>query len=60
MAATEVYRGDNRLLLLREEYRYDHEISKHRQVCDFIAGMTDRYALDLYAEIFLPKPWSVL
>ena len=44
----------------REEYHYDHEISKHRQVCDFIAGMTDRYALDLYAEIFLPKPWSVL
>ena len=43
-----------------EEYHYDHEISKHRQVCDFIAGMTDRYALDLYAEIFLPKPWSVL
>jgi dGTPase len=44
----------------REEYYYDQEISKHRQVCDFIAGMTDRYALDLYADIFLPKPWSVL
>jgi dGTPase len=34
--------------------------TRHRQVCDFIAGMTDRYALDLYANIFLPKPWSVL
>jgi len=33
---------------------------KHRQVCDFIAGMTDRYALDLYVNIFLPKPWSVV
>ncbi|MDX1775332.1 MAG: hypothetical protein R3297_01995, partial [Desulfobulbales bacterium] len=32
----------------------------HRHVCDFIAGMTDRYALDLYQEIFLPKPWSVM
>ena len=31
----------------------------HRQVCDFIAGMTDRYALDLYTHIFMPKPWSV-
>jgi dGTPase len=31
----------------------------HRLVCDFIAGMTDRYALDLYSHIFLPKPWSV-
>lgn len=32
----------------------------HRAVCDFIAGMTDRYALDLYSQIFLPKPWSVM
>jgi len=32
---------------------------RHRQVCDFIAGMTDRYALDLYTHIFMPKPWSV-
>jgi len=31
----------------------------HRLVCDFIAGMTDRYALDLYTHIFMPKPWSV-
>ena len=32
----------------------------HRAVCDFVAGMTDRYALDLYQEIFLPKPWAVI
>ncbi|XOF33122.1 MAG: deoxyguanosinetriphosphate triphosphohydrolase [Candidatus Electrothrix sp. YB6] len=32
----------------------------HRVVCDFIAGMTDRYALDLYRQIFMPRPWSVL
>jgi len=32
----------------------------HRAVCDFVAGMTDRYALDLYQRIFLPKPWSVM
>ena len=32
----------------------------HRAVCDFVAGMTDRYALDLYHEIFLPKPWAVM
>lgn len=34
--------------------------TRHRQVCDFIAGMTDRYALDLYTRIFIPKPWKVL
>ncbi len=27
---------------------------------DFIAGMTDRYALDLYDKLFLPRPWAVL
>jgi dGTPase len=32
----------------------------HRAVCDFVAGMTDRFALDLYQEIFLPKPWAVM
>jgi dGTPase len=25
---------------------------------DFIAGMTDRYAVRLYEELFIPKPWS--
>ncbi|OIP98960.1 MAG: deoxyguanosinetriphosphate triphosphohydrolase [Syntrophobacteraceae bacterium CG2_30_61_12] len=27
------------------------------RVCDHIAGMTDRYALDLYQRLFLPRPW---
>jgi len=27
-----------------------------RIVCDFIASMTDRYALDLYSKIFFPSP----
>jgi len=25
---------------------------------DFIAGMTDRYAINLYTKLFLPKPWT--
>jgi dGTPase len=25
---------------------------------DFVAGMTDRYAVRLYEELFIPKPWS--
>jgi len=29
-------------------------------VADFIAGMTDRYAINLYRELFLPKPWKGL
>ena len=27
-----------------------------RRVCDFVASMTDRYALNLYEEIFFPAP----
>ncbi len=29
-----------------------------RVVCDYIAGMTDRYALNKYKDIFLPKMWK--
>ncbi len=32
---------------------------KEQAVCDFIAGMTDRYALHLYDKLFLPRPWMV-
>ncbi len=31
-----------------------------RLTLDFIAGMTDRYALALYEEIVMPRPWFVL
>ena len=29
-----------------------------RLALDFLAGMTDRYALKLYEELFMPKPWA--
>jgi len=29
-------------------------------VADFLAGMTDRYAMNLYQQLFLPQPWKVL
>ncbi len=30
-----------------------------RTVCDYIAGMTDKYAVDKYTEIFIPMGWNV-
>ena len=30
-----------------------------RTVCDYIAGMTDNYAVDKYSEIFIPMGWHV-
>ncbi|MBV9495471.1 MAG: deoxyguanosinetriphosphate triphosphohydrolase [Acidobacteria bacterium] len=29
-----------------------------RLAIDFIAGMTDRYAINLYNRLFMPKPWA--
>jgi dGTPase len=29
-----------------------------RAVCDYIAGMTDRYSISAYCKIFVPKTWS--
>lgn len=36
--------------------RHDDE-PVERLAIDFIAGMTDRYAMNLYAKLFLPRPW---
>ena len=33
------------------------EESVERCVCDYISGMTDRYAIDLYSELFIPRVW---
>ena len=31
--------------------------SVERCVCDFVSGMTDRYAIETYNELFVPKIW---
>jgi len=30
-----------------------------RAVCDYVAGMTDGYAMEVYGKIFIPAVWSV-
>jgi dGTPase len=52
--------------LLEDEVIFQEQIgtiepgtSKEQTVCDFIAGMTDRYALHLHEKLFMPKPWMV-
>ncbi|MBF0099552.1 MAG: deoxyguanosinetriphosphate triphosphohydrolase [Desulfobacterales bacterium] len=42
-----------RLEIRNPEYLHQ---SKDRIVCDFIASMTDRYALTLYSQVFYPTP----
>lgn len=38
----------------------EEKLNNHRMVCDFIAGMTDRFALMTYERLFLPQQWTVL
>lgn len=48
---------DHFLSLIERPSLYD---SLERCVCDFLAGMTDRYAFGLYEKLFLPLPWMIL
>ncbi|MDD2956159.1 MAG: deoxyguanosinetriphosphate triphosphohydrolase [Oscillospiraceae bacterium] len=32
----------------------------HRAACDYISGMSDRYAIGVYSDLFIPKSWNVM
>ena len=38
-------------------YRNTRTEPVERCVCDFVGGMTDRYAIDRYTELFIPQVW---
>ena len=39
-------------------YKNTANDSVGRCVCDYISGMTDRYAVALYKDLFVPKEWE--
>jgi len=47
-------------VLPSEHRRIAEREGPKRAVADYVAGMTDRYALDTYASIFIPTVWSHL
>jgi len=47
---------ESKRLFEEEVVHKRREVPYERRVCDFIAGMTDRYAQNLYERIFLPSP----
>lgn len=49
----------NKDAFLNETERDDFYDDPAVCVCDFIAGMTDRYAFSLFEKIFLPMPWRI-
>lgn len=38
--------------------RLSEQFGKSRAICDYIAGMTDSFAISTFNEIFIPKGWS--
>ncbi|MBN1505979.1 MAG: hypothetical protein JW955_03990 [Sedimentisphaerales bacterium] len=51
-------------LLLPADYRQIHDALKTksdrmRTICDFIAGMTDRYAIEFYARLTSENPETI-
>ncbi len=44
---------------LPEEYALVRERDgTQRAVCDYVAGMTDNFALEMYRELYVPRGWS--
>jgi len=43
--------------LPREMFGRLHDMNLPRVAADYVAGMTDRYAIQVYSEISLPRPW---
>ena len=44
---------------IADQYRRNiEEEGVERCVCDYISGMTDRYAIETFTNIFLPKMWK--
>jgi dGTPase len=51
----DAFRRESRRLFEEDVMGEDRNRSHQRWVCDFIAGMTDRYAQNLYTRIFMPS-----
>ncbi len=43
-----------------EDIPAEKKLNRNRMTCDFIAGMTDSFALMTYERLFLPQQWTVV
>lgn len=53
------YYRNNIHLLPKEYIDICESEGAERAVADYIAGMTDHYAISVYSKIFVPKSWSI-
>ena len=54
-----VRRAGEDWIIAEGDQGWPNEKTAHRRVCDYIAGMTDNYAISVYEHLFMPSPWSV-
>ena len=40
------------------EHARDESVPLPVRVCDFLSGMTDRYAIGMFETLFIPRPWA--
>ncbi len=52
------YFMENPQIIMKSQYKVSDESELRRIVCDYIAGMSDKMALNTYEQVFLPRPWS--
>lgn len=52
------YFRENSVMLPQLYREIADETDIDRAVCDYISGMSDEYAVDLYTELFVPKFWK--
>lgn len=52
------YFMENPQIIIKSQYKVANESELQRIVCDFVAGMSDKMALNTYEQVFLPRPWS--
>ena len=48
---------DNAEILPKEYSSVVEKEGIHHVVCDYIAGMTDRYAVNVFKKIYIPNSW---
>ena len=53
------YYADNPDKMPEEYKKIAEEDGLRRAVCDYVSGMTDKYAIYQYGELFIPEVWQV-
>ena len=55
----ELYNEHPEILPEKYQKKIGNGEKKQRVICDYIAGMTDQYAITKFCEYFVPKAWQV-